>query len=90
MTCEPTTQYMQSLKDKMPLYLWNQRVSQALYRLRVIEAVHKHCDSLSRAAARDAAPEEKWPNIQRWWKWYETREGEPWERLTDRRIPNTP
>ncbi len=86
---EPTTACMQRLKNQMSLSQWNRRVSQAIYRLRIIEAIQERYGKLSRAAARYAAPKEDWTNIRRWWKWYETREGEPWERLTDRREPGT-
>lgn len=71
---------------------WEARIKQAHQRLAVVEALRSHnpTGKLSRASVRAVAPKESWSSVRRWWKWYHTRECEPWERMVDRRKPNKP
>lgn len=84
-----STEQIQKLQSQLSPACWEQRVEQARYRLSIVESLLNHHPSgcLSRAGVREVAPGVSWGNARRWWDWYHNREGEPLERMFDRRQP---
>ena len=93
MSYEPTTERMKSLRSQLPDECWQKRVQVALQRLAVVLALLARCPDKRRPGRGDVAslaePEDR-TNAMRWWDWYHSRDGEPWERLMDRRLPPKP
>lgn len=89
---EPSTEPVRQLQTHLSPTCWERRIERAQYRLSVVESLRGQHPSgpLSRAGVRAAAPGVLWANARRWWTWYHTRGGEPWERMMDRRLPKRP
>jgi hypothetical protein len=92
MNYEASTEPVRYLQTQLSPACWKRRIERAQYRLSVVESLRRQhpCGPLSRAGVRAAAPGVLWANARRWWAWYHTRAGEPWERMMDRRLPERP
>lgn len=92
MQSEPQVEALRELKAQLSEARWQARVSQARRRLAVVEALRAHgADGvLHREAVRAVAPQVAWTTARRGWASYQEREGEGWERLVDRRLPDKP
>ena len=89
---EASTESVRQLQTHLSPDCWERRLERAQYRLSVVESLRRQhpCGPLTRAGVRAAAPGVLWANARRWWAWYHTRDGEPWERMMDRRLPKRP
>jgi hypothetical protein len=83
---------VKQLQQQLSPSSWAKRVAEAHRRLAVVEALKQAqpTEPLSRALVRRVAPGVAWATVRHWWRWYHEREGEPWERLIDRRVVGTP
>lgn len=71
---------------------WEKRYQEARARVRVVQALLARCGQCKpgRADLRAVVPREDRTNALRWWTRHQEGEGEPWERLFDRRAPERP
>ena len=86
------TARIQNLQSGLSSACWEKRMNRAKHRLSVVETLRERHPSgrLSRAGVKEAVPGVSWGNARRWWGWYHNREGEPLERMIDRRQPDKP
>ncbi len=89
---EPRLEELCDLKAQLSKMCWQRRVEQARHRLRVVVELRERCGDgvLRRVAVRELGLGVAWSSAQRWWEWYHSRDGEGWEKLMDRRLPDKP
>ncbi len=87
---EPVTARARELRARVSEARWAQVTRDAERRARVVEEVasRRAEDELSlRATVAKVAPDVEWATYLHWRRRYEGREGPPWERLLDERVP---
>jgi len=89
---EPTTETTRRLQEHLSPLRWQARIERAEERARAVEELRRRVGEgkLGMPAVREVDPELTWTTARRWWEWDTEREGEPWERMMDRRMPPKP
>lgn len=88
----PLTPDTLELKGRLPPARWVEVEARAHERVRILDEVAAlHESGLSRRKAlAEVAPELHWSTYLHWWRRERDREGEPWERQLDVRMPPPP
>ena len=89
---QTTTDIGKRLKAGLSSACWARRVEKAHQRVRFVEAVFSACGDwdgpVSRQVVREHAPGIPWSSFLHLVRRYRSRDGEPWERMLDRRLPS--
>lgn len=93
MEWEPVTARGREVMDYVGAERWLERVEGGRRRVEVVESVRgrcSSCDEAQRAYLASRWPDVPWSTFRNWCRKYDSREGAPWERLLDHRIPPEP
>ena len=90
---EPRTTRGRKIRDQVSQDRWERLVADALRRVEVLELVvaeRKESSRSWRKSLEASSPEVPWPTYVNWKRKHKKRQGEPWERLLDGRLPPPP
>jgi len=90
---EPHDEWAKTIRDQVSDERWDRLVSDALRRVEVLDSVAAEQagnDKSWRKSLKAKHPDLPWSTFVNWKRKLNNREGEPWERLLDRRLPPVP